>query len=59
MFLSTTVPSTIVAILGNLAEAPLQGATAGAITLRRDFDGSWSCKSVNIDPKYVHSACPP
>ena len=58
VFLSATVPSTIVATFGNLAGAPLQGATAGAITWKRDLDGSWSCKSANIDPKYVSPACP-
>lgn len=58
VFLSATVPSTIVATFGNLAGVPLQGTPAGAITWRRDLDGSWSCKSANIDPKYVSPACP-
>lgn len=56
--LSTTVSSTIVATFGNLAGAPLQGATAGTITWARDLNGSWSCKAANIDAKYVSSACP-
>jgi len=56
--LSTSAPSSIVATFGNLAGAPLQGAAAGSITWKRDLDGSWSCKSENIDPKYVSPACP-
>ncbi|MET3493829.1 pilin [Variovorax boronicumulans] len=56
--LSTNAPSTIVATFGNLAGAPLQGATAGTITWTRDVNGSWSCKAANIDPKYVSAACP-
>lgn len=56
--LSTTVPSTIVATFGNLAGAPLQGATAGTITWARDLNGSWSCKAANIETKYVSTACP-
>ncbi|RTD92654.1 pilin [Variovorax atrisoli] len=56
--LSTTAPSSIVATFGNLAGAPLQGATVGSITWKRDLDGSWSCKSASIDPKYVSPACP-
>jgi type IV pilus assembly protein PilA len=56
--LSSTVPSVIVATFGNLAGAPLQGATAGTITWSRDLNGSWSCKASNIDAKYVSAACP-
>lgn len=56
--LSPTASSTIVATFGNLAGAPLQGATAGTITWARDLDGSWSCKAANIDAKYVSAACP-
>ena len=58
VFLSTTVPSKIVATFGNLAGAPLQSATAGTITWARDLNGSWSCKAANIDAKYVSPACP-
>ncbi|WP_369660349.1 pilin [Variovorax sp. V15] len=56
--LSTTTPSSIVATFGNLAGAPLQGATAGSITWTRNLDGFWSCKSASIDAKYVSPACP-
>lgn len=56
--LSTTGPSKIVATFGNLAGAPLQGATAGTITWARDLNGSWSCKAANIDARYVSAACP-
>lgn len=58
VFLSTTAPSKIVATFGNLAGAPLQGATAGTITWVRDLNGSWSCKAANIDARYVSVACP-
>lgn len=56
--LSTTVPSKIVATFGNLAGAPLQGATPGTITWTRDLNGSWSCKAANIEAKYASIACP-
>ncbi|WP_418116147.1 pilin [Variovorax sp. NFACC27] len=56
--LSLTASSTIVATFGNLAGAPLQGATAGTITWARDLNGSWSCKAANIDAKYASAACP-
>lgn len=56
--LSATAASTIVATFGNLAGAPLQGATAGTITWARDLNGSWSCKAANIDARYVSLACP-
>jgi len=56
--LSTTDPSRIVATFGNLAGAPLQGATAGTITWARGLDGSWGCKAANIDAKYVSPTCP-
>lgn len=58
VFLSTTVPSKIVATFGNFAGTPLQGATAGTITWARDLNGSWSCKAANIDVRYVSPACP-
>lgn len=58
VFLSTTVPTTIVATFGNLAGPPLQSGTAGTITWARDLNGSWSCKAANIDVKYVSAACP-
>lgn len=58
VFLSTTVPSTIVATFGNLAGAPLQGAPAGTITWVRELNGSWNCKAANIDARYVSLACP-
>jgi type IV pilus assembly protein PilA len=56
--LSATIPSTIVATFGNLAGAPLKGATAGTITWARDLSGSWSCKAANIEVKYISTACP-
>lgn len=56
--LSSSDSSKIVATFGNLAGAPLQGATAGTITWARDLSGSWSCKAANIDVKYVSASCP-
>ncbi|MDQ0081494.1 type IV pilus assembly protein PilA [Variovorax boronicumulans] len=56
--LSSSDPSMIVATFGNLAGAPLRGATAGTITWARDLNGAWSCKAANIDAKYVSAACP-
>ncbi|SCX71225.1 pilin [Variovorax sp. EL159] len=56
--LSATTASKIVATFGNLAGAPLQGATAGTITWERDLNGTWSCKAANVEPKYVSTACP-
>jgi len=58
VMLSATEPSTIVATLGNIAGIPLQGPPAGAITWTRQIDGTWSCRSANIDPKYASTACP-
>lgn len=56
--LSSTVPSKITATFGNLAGAPLQGATPGTITWTRDVNGSWNCKASNIDARYVSVTCP-
>jgi len=56
--LSASIPSTIVATLGNVAGIPLRGPPAGTITWTRQIAGSWSCRSANIDPKFASPACP-
>ncbi|MDR6887890.1 MULTISPECIES: pilin [Variovorax] len=56
--ISATAASTIVATFGNLAGGPLQAAPAGTITWSRGLNGSWTCKTANVDAKYVSSTCP-
>lgn len=56
--LSGTVPATIIATFGNLAGVTLQGSSPGTITWRRESSGAWTCRSANIEAKYVSAACP-
>ena len=56
--LSPTANSTIVATLGGHAATKVSG---GTVTLTRDVNGTWTCKTDNtkIGAKYAPASCPP